>query len=833
MSDTQLVLSGRTIFDQNLHLAFPPVVVQLLYALTEQAPSIEDVVRLVNMDSPIYGAVLSLANSQRYRKNESITDISRAIEIIGLPELFRLVLMLVMQKQMSSAVRRSAEARFNEWRINVWSALCAEEIAKRQAPKEAGSVYSAAMLKDLPQMFLYNKDDSASFIYANVIFMVHNEDMEESEKRQFGARHQDLVADLLQSWRIDKDFIEDIREHHNVNNLDALSPRGRCLALGTRWAELLHGELNDPASLIGFEANLRKLLDISEEHIERMRNVCAQRFATCLSILNIPDGAFNARYYDHEISVFHRLYSLGLEVQNTTSGISGLAVSICRQLKFYWGITSCELALRTGHSNLFTFFSMKDGKLSFAKRHEARFEDLPWTPGWESMEIGAPGDVTGCLRISRRNRQGGNNKIFPLYINFLSLALSNYYQNFLPLITQKAIIENFPIRVATLNKDGIFTDANQAFLRALRLTNIPEGMTIFNICTKYLHCDADISHDFNLFLYGTIRSLRLKVSGNEDSPAGLYLTVYRMASQENYFMLLIEEVTDALQAPMSALAGYELLQLFIRGNRSAVLLLDKDWNTIWSGKSTEQCIGKNFFEVLSPGSDYKGEWNCNGFKNFSPDTVLEAIYRHPGGNQYYEFTFHRHRIRNADVIMAIGADSTRYKKLEEKVRATRLNATQDPLTGFQMHSQFFITLEAECERAEHTASSVGVVFINLLDFKAFNARYGYRAGDNMLRLISGALITYARFGIDTFCRFSGTEFAMIIPNANKEMLASIANIFLNVIQGKSLNVIKAKCALTILDSKAQIGEAVEKAGLATHNATEAANLVAPNVVWIA
>jgi diguanylate cyclase (GGDEF)-like protein len=99
-------------------------------------------------------------------------------------------------------------------------------------------------------------------------------------------------------------------------------------------------------------------------------------------------------------------------------------------------------------------------------------------------------------------------------------------------------------------------------------------------------------------------------------------------------------------------------------------------------------------------------------------------------------------------------------------------ATHDPLTGLPNRSLFADHLElAVAGAARRPQSRVGVLFLDLDQFKTVNDTLGHAAGDALLREVAHRLRQVVRPG-DTVARFGGDEFAVLCPDLTSERTAA-------------------------------------------------------------
>jgi diguanylate cyclase (GGDEF)-like protein/PAS domain S-box-containing protein len=99
--------------------------------------------------------------------------------------------------------------------------------------------------------------------------------------------------------------------------------------------------------------------------------------------------------------------------------------------------------------------------------------------------------------------------------------------------------------------------------------------------------------------------------------------------------------------------------------------------------------------------------------------------------------------------------------------ALRTQSVRDALTGLYNRRYLEEVLEREVRRVARAAQSLGILMIDLDDFKNFNDAYGHEAGDAVLRE-TGAWLTKGIRAEDFVFRFGGEEFVVILPTADLE-----------------------------------------------------------------
>lgn len=85
----------------------------------------------------------------------------------------------------------------------------------------------------------------------------------------------------------------------------------------------------------------------------------------------------------------------------------------------------------------------------------------------------------------------------------------------------------------------------------------------------------------------------------------------------------------------------------------------------------------------------------------------------------------------------------------------------DPLTSVYNRTYFDLQMQNEMARAQREKASLGLCLVDIDDFKSFNTRFGYEAGNQVLVTVAQALRSGVR-PFDTVSRWGGEEFALLL-----------------------------------------------------------------------
>jgi diguanylate cyclase (GGDEF)-like protein len=100
-------------------------------------------------------------------------------------------------------------------------------------------------------------------------------------------------------------------------------------------------------------------------------------------------------------------------------------------------------------------------------------------------------------------------------------------------------------------------------------------------------------------------------------------------------------------------------------------------------------------------------------------------------------------------------------------------AVTDELTGLSNRRRFQEVLGAEVERSKRFDQQLGLVMLDIDDFKSVNDNYGHQQGDIVLREVARILRASSR-EIDEPARYGGEELAVVLPGTDLEGAHNLA-----------------------------------------------------------
>jgi diguanylate cyclase (GGDEF)-like protein len=236
-----------------------------------------------------------------------------------------------------------------------------------------------------------------------------------------------------------------------------------------------------------------------------------------------------------------------------------------------------------------------------------------------------------------------------------------------------------------------------------------------------------------------------------------------MQSQENFSILLVDDDLMVIRILNCILSDFTPVR-FATSGRAALKL---------ARESTPDLV---LLDVDMP--EFSGFEVCKAFKSdralaevpiifitSHESAQLEAKGLELGASDFIGKPPH------ALLVLARVRTYQRLKNLSETVRSA---VKMDFLTGAVTRRQIEKALTQEWLRVQRSAAPLAFLLADIEGFAAYNAKFGDEQGDACLKSVADALRAAARRPTDLLGRYAGGQFALLLPNTDRQGVARVA-----------------------------------------------------------
>lgn len=230
-------------------------------------------------------------------------------------------------------------------------------------------------------------------------------------------------------------------------------------------------------------------------------------------------------------------------------------------------------------------------------------------------------------------------------------------------------------------------------------------------------------------------------------------------------------ITETKRLELELQRTQTLYQSLFAHNPDAIYSLDTDGRFTalnpaceWiSGYTTEELLGKPFSILISPEHQemtlYQFQRSLKG-----EHVTYETAIIHRSGRVVDLHITTIPVVVDGKTVMRYGLakDVTERKQTEEQLSHL---AFHDPLTGLANRALFMRRLEQALQESVRSQPSVGLLYLDLDDFKIVNDSLGHRAGDALL-IEAGRRLQGCVRDADTVARLGGDEFTILLKGIN-------------------------------------------------------------------
>ncbi|MEE9951849.1 cyclic di-GMP phosphodiesterase [Enterobacter quasihormaechei] len=227
--------------------------------------------------------------------------------------------------------------------------------------------------------------------------------------------------------------------------------------------------------------------------------------------------------------------------------------------------------------------------------------------------------------------------------------------------------------------------------------------------------------------------------------------------------------------------GLSFAEQVVSEANSVIVILDQNGNIQrfnrlseeYTGLKEQDVIGQNVFKLFMSRSEAAAsKRNITGFFRNGNSYEVERWIKTRKGQRLFLFRnkfVHSGSGKNEIFLICSGTDITEERRAQERLRVL---ANTDTITGLPNRNAIHERIsDAITARGE---TQVGVVYLDLDNFKKVNDAYGHMFGDQLLQAVALAILSCLDEG-QTLARLGGDEFIVMATDTSQGALEALAS----------------------------------------------------------
>lgn len=203
----------------------PHIAFRLIKITQSPNPNPKEMCNVLSSDPVMSSRVLRCVNSSVYGLSQPITNLYRAVCMLGYVHLRDLAMTASVATVFQGNETCGKYVRSKLWRHMIGVAICARMIAARCELPDFESTYLAGLLHDIG-IILVDQYEHEIFDEMMINFPQNSKvNLTVIEQEKLGYDHTMLGARIAQTWGLEGPLLDVIRHHHDVSNYDGEYPQ--------------------------------------------------------------------------------------------------------------------------------------------------------------------------------------------------------------------------------------------------------------------------------------------------------------------------------------------------------------------------------------------------------------------------------------------------------------------------------------------------------------------------------------------------------------------------------------------------------------------------------
>jgi len=274
---------------EQINLPSPPTIAaQILKTIQDKESSLNDLEKIISMDPALTSKLLRIANSAFYALPYEISNVNRALSILGTNVIKNIALSFVIAGNLRGESDSSFDFEYF-WRRSVTAAVAAELVTGLLQEKDE-DIFVTALLQDIGVLIMFLSKGPEYVAILKQCCMDRATDLICAERKMYQFDHQQLGCMLLENWGIPQSIVRPIRYHHEPDLAPEKDRRTSSVLYVANLLSVIYSNTETAENVRELQTKMADFFNITADQTRTLLDNVAEKSLDILKIFEINPG---------------------------------------------------------------------------------------------------------------------------------------------------------------------------------------------------------------------------------------------------------------------------------------------------------------------------------------------------------------------------------------------------------------------------------------------------------------------------------------------------------------------------------------------------------------
>lgn len=279
----------QQLIGEQINLPSPPTIAaKILKTIKNEESSLNDLEKIISMDPALTSKLLRIANSTFYALPYEISNVNRALSILGTNVIKNIALSFVISGNLRGETDSSFDFEYF-WRRSVTAAVAAELVSGMLQEKDE-DIFVTALLQDIGVLIMFLNKGREYVATLKQCGMDRATDLICAERKMYQFDHQQLGCALLENWGIPQSIVRPIRYHHEPHLTPEEDRRTSSVLYVANLLSVIYSKTETAETVRELQTKMDDFFNITADQTRTLLDNVAEKSLDILKIFEIDPG---------------------------------------------------------------------------------------------------------------------------------------------------------------------------------------------------------------------------------------------------------------------------------------------------------------------------------------------------------------------------------------------------------------------------------------------------------------------------------------------------------------------------------------------------------------